>query len=77
MKEYNYTVILQAETEGGFSAIVPALPGCASQGENVQEALDNVREAIEVFVETLIQLKKPVPLEEFPPARLEVVKIVA
>ncbi|CVK33347.1 type II toxin-antitoxin system HicB family antitoxin [Methanoculleus bourgensis] len=39
--------------EGGFWAEVPALPGCYSQGETVEETLENIREAIEEHVETL------------------------
>jgi predicted RNase H-like HicB family nuclease len=44
-------VILAPEEEGGFSVAVPALPGCYSQGETVEEALDNAREAAEAWLE--------------------------
>lgn len=40
------SVVLEAESEGGYSAWVPELPGCASQGETREEALTNIREAI-------------------------------
>jgi predicted RNase H-like HicB family nuclease len=51
----HYTVILKEEPEGGFSVWVPALPGCASQGETREEALANIREAMELYIDTLVQ----------------------
>ena len=44
-------VILEPSEEGGFTAIVPALPGCVSEGETEKEALKNIREAIELYLE--------------------------
>ena len=44
-------VILAPEEEGGFSVAVPALPGCYTQGETVEEALANAREAAEAWLE--------------------------
>jgi predicted RNase H-like HicB family nuclease len=41
-----FTVILEPEEVGGYSVQCPALPGCASQGETLDEALANIREAI-------------------------------
>ena len=46
-----YQAVFQEETEGGFSVWVPDLPGCASQGETLEEALENIREAIELYLE--------------------------
>ena len=46
-----YQVVFQEETERGFSVWVPDLPGCASQGETIEEALENIREAIELYLE--------------------------
>lgn len=43
----DYTVILHAAEEGGYWAEIPALPGCFSQGETVEETLANIKEAIE------------------------------
>ena len=42
-----YTIILHPAEEGGFWAEVPALPGCYSQGETIEESLKNIKEAIE------------------------------
>jgi predicted RNase H-like HicB family nuclease len=44
-------VILEPSEEGGFTVIVPALPGCFSQGETEEEALENIRDAIELYLE--------------------------
>ena len=45
------TIVLEASPEGGFTAIVPALPGCISEGHTREEALANIREAIELYLE--------------------------
>ena len=44
-------VLLRAESKGGYSVSVPALPGCFSQGETREEALSNIREAAELWLE--------------------------
>ncbi len=54
-------VILEKEADGGYSAYVPALPGCASQGDTESEALANIREAAELYVESLKDDGLPVP----------------
>lgn len=46
-----YTVILERESDGGFVASVPVLPGCVSQGDTREEAIENIKEAIKVYVE--------------------------
>ncbi|HPQ55196.1 MAG TPA: type II toxin-antitoxin system HicB family antitoxin [Spirochaetota bacterium] len=47
----NIKVILEPSDEGGFTAIVPALPGCISEGDTRDEALKNIKEAIELYLE--------------------------
>ena len=49
----NLKVILEPSDEGGFTAIVPSLPGCISEGDTRDEALANVREAIELYLEPI------------------------
>lgn len=44
-------VVLEASEEGGYTVYVPSLPGCISEGETVEEALKNIREAIELYLE--------------------------
>jgi Uncharacterized conserved protein len=48
-----YKVVVEPQEEGGYTVYVPALPGCVSQGEAVEEALVNIKEAIEVYLESL------------------------
>ena len=48
-----YQVVFQEENEGGYSVWVPDLPGCASQGETLEEALENIKEAIELYLEDI------------------------
>jgi len=44
-------VVLEASDEGGFTVYVPSLPGCVSEGDSEEEALANIREAIELYLE--------------------------
>jgi predicted RNase H-like HicB family nuclease len=50
---------------GYWVAEVPSLPGCVSQGKTKEEALVNIREAIDVYIETLEQENRPIPDEGF------------
>jgi len=61
-----YNVLLDYDEESGWYAVtVPDLPGCYSQGRSVEEAEDNVREAIELHLEGLREDGLPIP----PPSR--------
>ncbi|WHZ26507.1 MAG: Protein of unknown function UPF0150 [Nitrospira sp.] len=44
-------VVLEPSEDGGFTVFVPALPGCISEGESKEEAIKNIREAIELYLE--------------------------
>ncbi len=44
-------VILEPSEEGGYTVYVPSLPGCVSEGETIEEALQNIREAIMLYLE--------------------------
>ncbi len=44
-------VVLEPSEEGGFTALVPALPGCISEGDTREEALRNIEEAIRIYLE--------------------------
>ena len=46
-----FRVILEPSEEGGYTAIVPSLPGCVSEGNTREEALKNIRKAIELYLE--------------------------
>jgi antitoxin HicB len=48
-----FTVVLEKESKGGYSVYVPALPGCASQGETRRQALKNIKEAVGLYLWSL------------------------
>jgi predicted RNase H-like HicB family nuclease len=58
-----YTVVLEQEGDGGYVVSVPALPGCVSQGDTRAQALNNIREAIELYIEDCREAGDPVPNE--------------
>jgi predicted RNase H-like HicB family nuclease len=59
-------VVLIPDTEvGGFTVIVPSLPGCISEGDTVDEAIANIREAIDLHIESMIAHSEDVP-DSFP-----------
>ena len=62
-KMLSYTVIYQKAEEGGFIAFVPALSGCHTQGETFEETESNVREAIELYIESITADNKEIPNE--------------
>ena len=63
-REYQYTIILQPdEEEGGYTVTVPALPGCITQGETVEEAITMAKDAIRLHVEALLINGEAVPEE--------------
>ena len=54
-------VLLYTDEDGYWIAEVPSLPGCFSQGDTREEALTNIKEAIELYIEVLESEGKPVP----------------
>jgi len=56
-----YRVVIEQDEDGVFIAEVPSLPGCVSQGGTRFEALANIREAVEVYLESLAAHGEPVP----------------
>ncbi|MBF0202565.1 MAG: type II toxin-antitoxin system HicB family antitoxin [Desulfamplus sp.] len=62
-----YKVIIEPQEEGGFTAYIPSLPGCVSEGETYDETTKNIKEALNLYVETLYQIIKGTGLttEEF------------
>jgi len=63
MKTLLYRVILRPESEGGYTALVPSLPGCITYGEDACEAISMAREAIELYVESLVAHGEEVPTD--------------
>lgn len=64
MKVFNYTVRVHAAEEGGFWAEVPALPGCFTQGETLDEVRTMAKDAIEGYLAVLTERGKQIPVEE-------------
>ena len=62
-KVYHYTVIFEKE-DIGYHVYCPALVGCHSQGDTYEEALENIKEAIELYLESLIEDYVTVPEED-------------
>ncbi|MGI6295180.1 MAG: type II toxin-antitoxin system HicB family antitoxin [Armatimonadota bacterium] len=56
-----YTVVLEREDDGGYNAFAPALQGCNSQGDTLDEVKVNIREAIELYLESLKAAGEPFP----------------
>ena len=69
-KIYQFTVVFEREQDpefkGYYNASVPALPGCFSYGATKDEALKNVKEAIEVYLESLMAEGEPIPSDQEP-----------
>ena len=62
---FKYTAILEPDKEvGGYSVSIPALPGCVSQGDTFEEAVANIKEATELYLEVLKEKNEEIPLEE-------------
>lgn len=59
-----FRVILEPNELGGYTAIVPLLPGCISEGDTKEETLANIKEAIELYIESLRVDGESVPTEE-------------
>jgi len=61
-------IILEPSEEGGYTAVVPSLPGCISEGNTKDEALMNIREAIELYLD-------PVEDDEIFPINSEIIEL--
>jgi antitoxin HicB len=70
---HEFEVVLQPEEDGGFSVSVPALPGCHTQGETRDEALEMAKDAIEGYLEVLAKEGRPLPQ----PALIERITVAA
>ena len=71
-----YVVVIHLAEEGGYWVEVPALPGCFSQGETIEVTLVNVREAIELHIESLQEEGQDIPQDSgFVISRVEVTPV--
>lgn len=58
---YTYKIHLQKEEEGGYMVTVPALPGCITQGDNIDEAIAMAKEAIQLYIDELKDRGEKIP----------------
>lgn len=58
---HQYTVLFTPAEEGGFVVEVPALPGCVTEGDTLEGAKENAREAIQLYLETLVERGLAIP----------------
>jgi predicted RNase H-like HicB family nuclease len=62
---HSYTVIFEKEQEGGgYHVFCPTLPGCHTQSETVDEGVANIREAIGLYLGSLVEDGLPIPTED-------------
>ena len=59
----SYKVLLRKEPEGGYTVIVPSLPGCVTYGDSVEEAIDMAKEAIDLYLESLREHGEEIPTD--------------
>ncbi len=67
-----FHVILGPNETGGYTVTVPALPGCISEGDTKKEALANIKEAIELYIESLEANSEPIPEDDIEKALVKV-----
>jgi predicted RNase H-like HicB family nuclease len=60
---YHFNVVLRPEPEGGFTALVPALPGCVTYGRTLAEAREMAKDAVCGYIESLRKHREPVPTD--------------
>ncbi len=63
-KTFRYHVIFRPEPAGGFTVIVPSLPGCVTYGKNLKEAKEMAADAIKGYIISLKKHQEPIPTDE-------------
>jgi len=63
MKQLTYRILLNPEPEGGYTATVPSLPGCVTWGKDIDHAIEMTKEAIEIYIESMVANNEKVPDE--------------
>jgi len=62
MTTYQFTVVVERDEDGVYIATCPALPGCYSQGDTYQEALENPKDAVKLHIQARQSLGEPIPI---------------
>lgn len=64
VKKLQYNVIFRPEPEGGYTVLVPSLPGCITYGKNLTEAKAMAKDAISAYISVLVEDNEPIPTDE-------------
>jgi antitoxin HicB len=64
MKQHTFRILLNKEPEGGYTVTVPKLPGCITYGATIEGAIENAKEAIGLYIESLVADGEQIPTEE-------------
>lgn len=64
MEHLFYKIVIEPQPEGGFTAFVPKLPGCVSEGETYAETVENAKEALELYIETLRDRHRKITIDD-------------
>jgi len=75
MKIYNYTVVFEPITEGGYNVVIPAIPEICTFGETLEEAKAMVADAIKCYIESALKAKEPIPKDREPSIERVAVRI--
>lgn len=60
---YQYTAVFEPDEEGGYTATIPSLPGCISEGDTFEAASKNIREAASLYLEVMKKGREDIPTE--------------
>jgi len=71
MQEVTYTVHIEPGHDQGYIAYFPALPGCQTQGDTIEEVIEMAKDALSGYVATLLEDGEPIPVERVKPAGFE------
>jgi len=63
MVKYKYRIIIEQDEDGVYIASCPALKGCYSQGDTIEEAIENIKDAIKLHIEARKIVGEPIPIE--------------
>ena len=78
MENIGYTIVLEPAEEGGYTVTVPALPAIVTEGDTYEEAIEMAKDAIGLYLRSLIEAGRPIPVEKPPVDRIAVhIQIVA
>lgn len=72
MDNLSYTIVLEPAEEGGYTVTVPALPAVVTEGDTYEEAIEMAKDAIGLYLRSLVEKGRPIPTENPPSDRTAV-----